>query len=179
MFMQNNACHPLPSGPSARAPVRSLLGAALALLLPLSLPAAPSPSPSPALARPSSSPIHVLSVDSTLVPAPTAFTLGGTSLAFPGDPLPADSASRRFTVRWYANPQSSLSAVLLLEFATPASPGVIRSRTLRLDPKDSGFQSASFDVPFPDAVYWQASILSSGRLLSRLQSPNWYEIRDR
>ncbi len=107
------------------------------------------------------------------------FALGGPSRAFPGDPAPADAASRRFTVRWYANPQSSPpSAVLLLEFASPASPGVIRSRTRRLDPRATGFQSASFDVPHPDAVYWQASILSGGRLLSRLQSPNWYEIRN-
>lgn len=167
--MLNNDFHLLPFCPSFRA----LIGATVALLVPLGLFAAPNPA-----LQPSTAPIHVVSVDSTLVPAPTAFTIGGTSLAFPGDPPHAATASRRFTVRWYANPQNTLSAVLLLEFASPASPGVIRSRTLRLDPKATGFQSASFDVPFPDAVYWQASILSSGRLLSRLQSPNWYEIRN-
>lgn len=149
---------------------RACLLAAWALLALALSPASARPSPAPAAA-----PLDILSVDSRLLPSAA---LPAHSLSeFPGDPSPADTATRRFTVRWYANPQASLPAVLLLEFASPTSPGVVRSRLLRLDPRATGFQSASFDVPFPDAIYWQASILSSGRLLSRLQSPNWYEIR--
>lgn len=168
-----------PARPSARLPHRPLIGALLALCLPLAAWAAPSPSP--ALARNSATPppFHIVSVDSVRLASPTAYGLGTPAAPFPGDPTPDDLATRRFTVRWYANPQATLSAVLLLEFATPSSPGVVRSRTLRLDPNAAGFQTTHFDVPYPDAIYWQASILASGRLLSRLQSPNWYEIRHR
>lgn len=173
--MQKNGLHFPTLRPSAHLPRLALLAALAALLLPPAVWSAPTPSP--ALARNSATPppLHILSVDSVRLSSPAAYGLGRPAV-FPGDPSPADLATRRFTVRWYAAPQAP-AAVLLLEFASPSSPGVIRSRTLRIAPASPGFQTSTFDVPFPDAVYWQASILVSGRLLSRLQSPNWYEIR--
>ena len=173
--------HSVSRFPSTRILLRLLCAAMLLLSVPVRASAASvSPSrPRPSAAIQPAAPLHIVSVDSALLPPKRTFSLGPAYDSFPGKPAPADTASRRFTVRWYANPQFSSSAVLLLEFATPSSRGVIRSRTHRLDPKATGFQSATFDVPFSNAVYWRASILSSGRLLSRLQSPNWYEIRDR
>ena len=156
----------------------TLLGALVALVLPVLVWAAPTPSPALASNSATPPPLHIISVDSVRLSSPTAYGLGRPVAVFPGEPTPADRATRRFTVRWYAAPQAP-AAVLLLEFASPSSPGVVRSRTFRIDPNTSGYQTTHFDVPYPDAIYWQASILVSGRLLSRLQSPNWYEIRDR
>lgn len=176
--MQTNGPHLPTFRPFAHLP-SLVLFVALAVLFLLPAVVWATPSPSPALARNSATPppLHILSVDSVRLSSPTAYGLG-TPAAFPGEPAPADADTRRFTVRWYAAPQAP-AAVLLLEFASPSSPGVVRSRTLRIAPSAPGYQTSNFDVPYPDAVYWQASILSSGRLLSRLQSPNWYEIRDR
>ena len=117
----------------------------------------------------------LLSVERSALPPPTPEPFGA-HLSFE-DVLP-DAAKPReqFTVRYFTTPlAATLPLVLVFDYCSADAPTATHSAAMRLATTPAGYLAADVLIPpaYSPVLHWRATLAFHGRVLQRIESPDW------